>query len=100
MFFHSVCTGYAQLIIYISLTSWFLYYSFPEYEVISDKMNSKLAGQQQFRYTGPSLRSVIMDIHFLSMTDYLVCTFSSQVGSSSIYLFHYLEILHCLIQYL
>ncbi|CAB1343076.1 unnamed protein product [Coregonus sp. 'balchen'] len=31
------------------------------------------------RYTENSLRGVILDIHFLSQTDFLVCTFSSQV---------------------
>ena len=31
------------------------------------------------RYSDSSLRGVIQDIHLLSLTDYLVCTFSSQV---------------------
>lgn len=31
------------------------------------------------RYSDESLRGIILDIHFLSQTDYLVCTFSSQV---------------------
>ncbi len=32
-----------------------------------------------FRYNANSLRGIISDIHLLSKTDYLVCTFSSQV---------------------
>ncbi|MCL4117072.1 UNVERIFIED_CONTAM: hypothetical protein GTU68_066300 [Idotea baltica] len=31
------------------------------------------------RYSDASLQGIIADIHFLSLTDYLVCTFSSQV---------------------
>lgn len=31
------------------------------------------------RYTDSSLNGIILDIHLLSLSDYLVCTFSSQV---------------------
>lgn len=31
------------------------------------------------RYSNLSLQGIIIDIHFLSLCDYLVCTFSSQV---------------------
>jgi glycoprotein 6-alpha-L-fucosyltransferase len=31
------------------------------------------------RYTSSSLKGILSDIHLLSKTDYLVCTFSSQV---------------------
>lgn len=51
---------------------------YPQYEFISDAAFSRAAGLSS-RYTDESLRSVIMDIHFLSLCDYLVCTFSSQV---------------------
>ena len=34
------------------------------------------------RYTDSSLRGVIQDIHMLSISDFLVCTFSSQVSLS------------------
>ena len=33
------------------------------------------------RYSDSSLRGVIQDIHLLSLTDHLVCTFSSNVSS-------------------
>ena len=53
-------------------------FRFPEYEIISDNKISLSAGVRG-RYSDNSLRGIIMDIHFLSLTDYLVCTFSSQV---------------------
>uniref|UniRef100_A0A4W5JJN2 Alpha-(1,6)-fucosyltransferase n=1 Tax=Hucho hucho TaxID=62062 RepID=A0A4W5JJN2_9TELE len=49
-----------------------------DYEFISDNSISWSAGLHN-RYTENSLRGVILDIHFLSQTDFLVCTFSSQV---------------------
>ncbi|CDQ95099.1 unnamed protein product [Oncorhynchus mykiss] len=51
---------------------------YPEYEFISDNSISWSAGLHN-RYTENSLRGVILDIHFLSQTNFLVCTFSSQV---------------------
>ena len=45
---------------------------------ISDNEISKTAGLGS-RYSDASLRGVILDIHFMSLCDYLVCTFSSQV---------------------
>ncbi|XP_031437164.1 alpha-(1,6)-fucosyltransferase isoform X1 [Clupea harengus] len=51
---------------------------YPDYEFISDNAISWSAGLPN-RYTENSLRGVILDIHFLSQTDFLVCTFSSQV---------------------
>lgn len=53
---------------------------YPDYEFISDNSISWSAGLHN-RYTENSLRGVILDIHFLSQTDFLVCTFSSQVSS-------------------
>lgn len=51
---------------------------YPQYEFISDNSISWSAGLHN-RYTENSLRGVILDIHFLSQSDFLVCTFSSQV---------------------
>ncbi|KAL5009035.1 hypothetical protein ScPMuIL_014616 [Solemya velum] len=51
---------------------------YPQYTFISDVEISKSASVGS-RYTDASLRGVIIDIHFLSLSDYLVCTFSSQV---------------------
>ncbi|NXW07966.1 FUT8 fucosyltransferase, partial [Fregetta grallaria] len=51
---------------------------YPNYEFISDNSISWSAGLHN-RYTENSLRGVILDIHFLSQADFLVCTFSSQV---------------------
>ncbi|KAJ8270052.1 hypothetical protein GJAV_G00109820 [Gymnothorax javanicus] len=51
---------------------------YQDYVFISDNSISSSAGLPN-RYTENSLRGVILDIHFLSQTDFLVCTFSSQV---------------------
>jgi len=51
---------------------------FSEYEFIGDQEVAKSAAVSS-RYTDSSLRGVIQDIHLLSLSDYLVCTFSSQV---------------------
>ncbi|XP_041354464.1 alpha-(1,6)-fucosyltransferase-like [Gigantopelta aegis] len=51
---------------------------FKKYIFISDNDISKSAGLGS-RYSDSSLRGIILDMHFLSLTDYLVCTFSSQV---------------------
>ena len=54
-------------------------YRYPDYEFFGDTSISQSAGMSS-RYTDASLRGVIIDIEMLSMTDYLVCTFSSQVS--------------------
>ncbi|KAK7104050.1 alpha-(1,6)-fucosyltransferase-like [Littorina saxatilis] len=51
---------------------------YSKYEFISDNGISRSAALGS-RYTDSSLRGIILDIHFLANTDYLVCTFSSQV---------------------
>ncbi|XP_052106129.1 alpha-(1,6)-fucosyltransferase-like [Mytilus californianus] len=51
---------------------------YPHYEIINDPDITQSAGLNK-RYTDESLRGIILDIHFLSLCDYLVCTFSSQV---------------------
>jgi glycoprotein 6-alpha-L-fucosyltransferase len=45
---------------------------------VYDEENAKTASLSE-RYTPQSAQGVILDIHFLSQCDYLVCTFSSQV---------------------
>lgn len=55
------------------------FHRYPNYEFISDNSISWSAGLHN-RYTENSLRGVILDIHFLSQADFLVCTFSSQVN--------------------
>lgn len=52
---------------------------YPNYEIIGDPLISKTAAVKN-RYTQASLFGIIFDIHMLSMSDYLVCTFSSQVN--------------------
>ena len=51
---------------------------YTHYEVLGDPVISKTAAVSS-RYTDTSLKGIILDIHMLSMSDYLVCTFSSQV---------------------
>ena len=53
-------------------------FRYPLYEFIGDVSFSKTASVSS-RYSDESLRAIILDIHFLSLSDYLVCTFSSQV---------------------
>lgn len=54
------------------------HFRYPEYEIIGDEDISKTASISK-RYSGQSLSGIITDIHFLSLSDHLVCTFSSQV---------------------
>lgn len=51
---------------------------YSHYEILGDPKISKTAAVAS-RYSDTSLQGIILDIHMLSMTDYLVCTFSSQV---------------------
>lgn len=51
---------------------------YPEYEVIGDAEVARLAAVST-RYTDNALNGIILDIYLLSQSDYLVCTFSSQV---------------------
>lgn len=52
---------------------------YPHYEILGDPTISKTAAVSS-RYSDTSLNGIILDIHMLSMSDYLVCTFSSQVS--------------------
>lgn len=51
---------------------------YPEYDILADPDVAKTAAVST-RYSDSSLNGIILDIHFLSLCDYLVCTFSSQV---------------------
>ncbi|KAL1139066.1 hypothetical protein AAG570_009127 [Ranatra chinensis] len=51
---------------------------YPDYEVLGDPLIAKTAAVAT-RYSDNSLNGIVMDIYFLSLSDYLVCTFSSQV---------------------
>lgn len=51
---------------------------YPHYEILGDATISKTAAVST-RYSDTSLQGIILDIHMLSMSDFLVCTFSSQV---------------------
>lgn len=57
---------------------------YPEYEFLGDPNIAKSAAVAT-RYSDSSLKGIIADIHFLSLTDYLVCTFSSQVRADTAY---------------
>ncbi|KAG0718343.1 Alpha-(1,6)-fucosyltransferase [Chionoecetes opilio] len=52
--------------------------NFPDFIFIGDSNIARSAAVAT-RYTDASLKGIIADVHFLSLTDYLVCTFSSQV---------------------
>ncbi|XP_023306207.2 alpha-(1,6)-fucosyltransferase [Lucilia cuprina] len=51
---------------------------YPHYEIIGDAEVARMAAVST-RYTDTALNGIILDIHLLSLSDYLVCTFSSQV---------------------
>lgn len=52
---------------------------YPNYEILGDPSIAKTAAVKN-RYSQASLFGIIFDIHMLSMSDFLVCTFSSQVS--------------------
>ncbi|KAH8270981.1 hypothetical protein KR044_007522 [Drosophila immigrans] len=51
---------------------------YPQYRIVGDPEVARMAAVST-RYTDTALNGIILDIHLLSMSDYLVCTFSSQV---------------------
>lgn len=55
---------------------------YPNYEILGDPTIAKTAAVSS-RYSDTSLKGIVLDIHLLSMSDYLVCTFSSQVSTYS-----------------
>lgn len=61
---------------------------FPKYLFVSDKAFAQSAGwSMASRFSEDALRHVILDSHLLSLTNFLVCTFSSnvRVGGGIIY---------------
>lgn len=58
-------------------------FSYPEYEIIGSQDISKTASMKT-RKSKQALIGILVDIHFLSLSDHLVCTFSSQVTKQSI----------------
>ncbi|RNA03521.1 Alpha-(1-6)-fucosyltransferase, partial [Brachionus plicatilis] len=52
--------------------------NYRDYRFISDEINAETASLNK-RYSPESAQGVILDIHFLSQCDFLVCTLSSQV---------------------
>ncbi|KAK8740412.1 hypothetical protein OTU49_002897, partial [Cherax quadricarinatus] len=51
---------------------------YPQYEILSNKKSQVM--KKNKRYKINSLRDLIMDIYFLSRADYIVVTFSSNIG--------------------
>ncbi|XP_068159454.1 alpha-(1,6)-fucosyltransferase [Drosophila tropicalis] len=51
---------------------------YPQYQIVGDPEVARMAAVST-RYTDTALNGIILDIHLLSLSDYLVCTFSSQV---------------------
>lgn len=51
---------------------------YPDY-VVHGNISSAESAQMNSRYGRKSLKGVLLDIHFLSLCDYLVCTLSSGV---------------------
>lgn len=51
---------------------------YPDFKIIGDADIAQTASVAR-RYSTSSLHGIIIDIHFLSLSDHLVCTFSSQV---------------------
>lgn len=71
------------ILIVITLNLFFFNFRFsrfryPDYDVIGDPEVAKTAGIST-RYSENSLYGILLDIHLLSLSDHLVCTFSSQV---------------------
>jgi len=64
---------------------------FRQYVFIGDQKVSKSAAVST-RYSSNSLKGIITDIHMLSRTDYLVCTFSSQVCRVAYEIMQYLKV--------
>ena len=54
-----------------------------EYPVFYEKSISQVASVMKQRYTKQNLIGIISDVTLLSMSDYLVCTFSSNVGRAA-----------------
>lgn len=66
--------------------------TFPDYTFLNLPNLSKIASKVGNRYTEDNLKGVITDIHFLSHTDYLVCTFTSNICRMSYELMQTLQL--------
>jgi glycoprotein 6-alpha-L-fucosyltransferase len=51
----------------------------PNYEIITNFEAAKVAQNLSTRYSLDSLQGFVLDLHLLSMTDYVVCTLTSEV---------------------
>lgn len=56
---------------------------YSQYEIMGDPSVAETAAIGK-RYTDASLKGIVMDIYLLSLCDFLVCTFSSQVSSGKV----------------
>jgi len=63
---------------------------YPSYTFLGDQKTAKSAAVST-RYSSNSLKGIITDIHMLSRTDFLVCTFSSQVCRVAYEIMQYLN---------
>lgn len=52
---------------------------YPDYEVATEQQNSRSAVLSS-RYSNKALHGIILDMSLLAESDFLVCTFSSQVS--------------------
>lgn len=67
-----------QLNFFLSDSRLFTNFRYPNYDIVGDPNIAKTAGIAT-RYSNNSLYGILLDIHLLSLSDHLVCTFSSQV---------------------
>lgn len=51
---------------------------YPDYKIIVNEDGAKVANYST-RYSDESFRGLLLDIHLLSKTDYIICTFSSHI---------------------
>ncbi len=58
---------------------------YPGYEFLGDVSIAKGAAVAT-RYSDSSLRGILIDVYMLAHSDHLVCTFSSQVRTRSLFL--------------
>jgi len=61
-----------------SLQLYIEFFRYLDYEIVGSDDISKTASLKN-RNSKKALQGLIVDIHFLSLSDHLVCTFSSQV---------------------
>ena len=64
----------------LSFDTFVIHNRYPDFEVLGDEGRAQTGGVAS-RYTKSGLLNLLIDIHTLSLCNYLVCTFSSQVYS-------------------